>query len=57
GWLALGCLLLGAGLLVLGDSGWAHAVGVLCLAGFMVLGYLACAPSDIAADDPAQASG
>jgi hypothetical protein len=30
---------------------------VLCLAGFMVLGYLACAPSDIAADDPAQASG
>jgi cytochrome d ubiquinol oxidase subunit II len=57
GWLALGCLLLGAGLLVLGDSGWAHAAGVLCLVGFMVLGYLACAPSDIAADDPAQASG
>ncbi|HEV7789032.1 MAG TPA: cytochrome d ubiquinol oxidase subunit II [Pseudonocardia sp.] len=57
GWLAVGCLLLGAGLLVLGDSGWAHAAGVLCLAGFMVLGYLACAPSDIAADDPARASG
>jgi cytochrome bd ubiquinol oxidase subunit II len=51
-WSALGCLLVGTGLLVLTDSGWAHAAGVLAMAGFMILGYLAYTPADIAAGDP-----
>ena len=31
---AIGCLLVGVALMVLTDSGWAHAVGVLCLGAF-----------------------
>jgi cytochrome d ubiquinol oxidase subunit II len=51
-WSAVGSLAVGAGLLVLADTGWAQALGVVFLAGFIVLGYLACTPADIAADDP-----
>jgi cytochrome bd ubiquinol oxidase subunit II len=31
---ALACLLVGVGLMVLSDSGWAHAVGIACLVAF-----------------------
>ncbi|MGH3795500.1 MAG: cytochrome d ubiquinol oxidase subunit II [Pseudonocardiaceae bacterium] len=53
---AVGCLVVGGGLLVLADRGWEHAVGVVLLAGFVVLGYLACTPADIAADDPGRSA-
>ncbi|MEO7194417.1 MAG: cytochrome d ubiquinol oxidase subunit II [Pseudonocardiaceae bacterium] len=51
-WSAVGSLVVGAGLLVLADTGWAQALGVVFLANFIVLGYLACTPADIAAADP-----
>ena len=37
---ALACLLVGAGLMVLTDSGWAHAVGIACLAAFAASAFL-----------------
>jgi hypothetical protein len=37
---ALACLLAGAGLMVLSDSGWAHAVGITCLVAFAVAAFL-----------------
>ncbi len=37
---ALGCLLVGAGLMVLSDSGWAHAVGIACLVAFAASAFL-----------------
>ncbi|MGH3620880.1 MAG: cytochrome d ubiquinol oxidase subunit II [Sciscionella sp.] len=45
------CLLVGIGLLTVAESGWAHAVGVLALVGFVVAGFAAVAPDDLAATD------
>jgi cytochrome d ubiquinol oxidase subunit II len=43
-----GCLIAGIGLLTLADAGWAHAIGVLCLLGFMVAAFLAIVPRALA---------
>jgi len=37
---ALACLLVGAGLLVFADPGWAHAVGVACLCACAVSAFV-----------------
>lgn len=42
------CLLAGLGFLTIADAGWAHAIGVLSLFGFIALGFLAVAPAEIA---------
>src|SRR5258705_110070 len=44
---ALACLVAGFGLLNVLDPGWAHALGVLALVGFVVLGFLAALPRDL----------
>jgi cytochrome d ubiquinol oxidase subunit II len=36
----LACLLVGTGLMVLSDSGWAHAVGIVCLVAFAASAFL-----------------
>ena len=41
------CLIAGFGLLTVLDAGWAHALGVLALLGFIVLGFLACLPAEL----------
>ena len=47
---ATGCLIAGFGLLSVADAGWAHAVGVACLFGFVVLAFRAIVVPAIAAD-------
>jgi cytochrome d ubiquinol oxidase subunit II len=46
---ALACLVAGFGFLNVADAGWAHAVGVTAFVGFVVLGFLALVPRDLAA--------
>ena len=46
---AIGCLIAGFGLLNVADAGWAHAVGVACLFGFVVLAFRAIVVPAIAA--------
>jgi cytochrome d ubiquinol oxidase subunit II len=46
---AVACLIAGIGLLTVADAGWAHATGVVCLFGFVVSGFIAVAPADLAA--------
>ena len=46
---ALACLVVGIGFLNVAEAGWAHAVGVAAFVGFVVLGFLALAPRDLAA--------
>ena len=41
------CLIAGFGLLTVLDAGWAHALGVVALLGFIVLGFLACLPAEL----------
>lgn len=49
---ALACLIAGFGLLNVAEAGWAHAVGVALLFAFIVLGFLAVVPRELApADD------
>ncbi len=48
---AVGCLIGGIGFLTLAEAGWAHVVGVVCLLGFVVLGFIAVAPTELAASD------
>jgi cytochrome d ubiquinol oxidase subunit II len=36
---ALGCLILGVGLLNAADAAWAHAIGVIFLLGFVLAGF------------------
>jgi cytochrome d ubiquinol oxidase subunit II len=44
-----GALLLGGvGFLTLAHAGWAHAIGIACLLGFVVVGFVAVAPARIA---------
>jgi cytochrome d ubiquinol oxidase subunit II len=38
---AVACLVAGFGLLNVADAGWAHALGVVCLLGFVVIGFRA----------------
>jgi cytochrome d ubiquinol oxidase subunit II len=40
------CLVVGAGMLTIADAGWAHAVGVIALLAFLVLGFLAALPEE-----------
>jgi cytochrome d ubiquinol oxidase subunit II len=46
--LAAACLVAGFGLLTVADAQWAHGIGVACLLGFVVLGFLACGPAQLA---------
>jgi cytochrome d ubiquinol oxidase subunit II len=45
------CLIAGFGLLTLADAGWAHALGVVALLGFMVSGFAAIRPDELARAD------
>ena len=45
--LAIACLVAGIGFLTIADSGWAHAVGVLCLLAFIVVAFPAALPPDL----------
>jgi cytochrome d ubiquinol oxidase subunit II len=47
--LAGGCLIAGIGLLTVADARWAHAVGVVSLLAFVVLGFVAVGPAELAA--------
>jgi cytochrome d ubiquinol oxidase subunit II len=49
---AAACLVAGLGLLTIAEAGWAHAVGLVLLAGFIVAGFLAAAPALLEADPP-----
>jgi len=40
---SLACLALGAGLMILADGGWPHAVGVVCLFAFAASAFVLCA--------------
>ena len=41
------CLIAGFGLLTVLDAGWAHALGVLALFAFVLLGFVACLPAEL----------
>jgi cytochrome bd ubiquinol oxidase subunit II len=41
------CLIAGVLLLVLADAPWTHAVGVVCLMGFVLLGFVAVGPAEL----------
>jgi hypothetical protein len=58
--LAVACLIAGVGLLTLADAAWAHAIGVVCWLGFMVVAFLAIVPRALAgqaANTPAEVTG
>ncbi len=42
------CLLAGFGLLTVAEAGWAHAIGVVALLGFLCVGFLAIVPAQLA---------
>ena len=46
---AAATLIAGVGFLNVADAGWAHGIGVVCLIGFVVLGFGAVAPARAAA--------
>jgi cytochrome bd ubiquinol oxidase subunit II len=46
---AAACLLAGFGLLTVAEAGWAHAIGVVALFGFIVCGFFAIVPAQLAA--------
>ncbi|MGH2966359.1 MAG: cytochrome d ubiquinol oxidase subunit II [Solirubrobacterales bacterium] len=54
---AAACLIAGIGFLTVVDAGWAHAIGVASLFGFIVLGFLAFAPAAMAEAQPREVSG
>jgi cytochrome d ubiquinol oxidase subunit II len=45
GRLAAACLLAGVGLLTVAEAGWAHAIGVVALFGFIVVGFAGTVPA------------
>ncbi|MEA2397454.1 MAG: cytochrome bd ubiquinol oxidase subunit [Thermoleophilaceae bacterium] len=45
---AAACLVVGFGLLTVADAGWAHAIGVVALLGFVFVGFFAVAPDQLA---------
>src|SRR5215831_1760723 len=44
-----GCLIAGFGFLTVADTAWAHAIGVVCLLAFVVIGFVAVGPARLAA--------
>ncbi len=46
---AVACFLGGIGFLTIADAGWAHAIGVVCLAAFVVIGFAAVRPDALGA--------
>jgi cytochrome d ubiquinol oxidase subunit II len=46
--LAGACLLAGFGFLTVAEAGWAHAIGVAALLGFLIFGFLAVVPAQLA---------
>jgi len=42
------CLVVGFGTLTIAEAGWAHAIGVLALLGFICVGFLAVVPAQMA---------
>jgi cytochrome d ubiquinol oxidase subunit II len=50
---AVACLVVGTGLLTGAEAGWAHAVGIVALLGFVVAGFLGAAPA-LLVDEPAR---
>jgi cytochrome bd ubiquinol oxidase subunit II len=50
---AAACLIAGIGLLNVADARWAHALGVLCLFGFIIGGFLAIVPTTLTSKEPA----
>jgi cytochrome bd ubiquinol oxidase subunit II len=49
--LAIALLVVGVGLLNAADAPWAHALGVLSLFGFMIVGFAAIVPGALTEDD------
>jgi cytochrome d ubiquinol oxidase subunit II len=49
---AAACALVGVGLLTVADASWAHAIGVVNLLAFIVLGFAATEPTQIAGPTP-----
>jgi cytochrome d ubiquinol oxidase subunit II len=45
---AVALLIGGLGFLTIADAGWAHAIGVVCLLGFVVTGFAAVGPTELA---------
>jgi cytochrome bd ubiquinol oxidase subunit II len=45
---AFAALLAGAGLIVFAETAWGEALGVLCLAAFVVVGFAAAKPAELA---------
>ena len=45
GRVAAACLLAGFGLLTVAEAGWAHALGVVALFGFIVVGFAGTVPA------------
>jgi cytochrome bd ubiquinol oxidase subunit II len=48
--IAVALLIVGIGLLNAADAGWAHAIGVVSLFGFMIVGFAAIVPRALAGD-------
>ncbi|HWG08960.1 MAG TPA: cytochrome d ubiquinol oxidase subunit II [Solirubrobacteraceae bacterium] len=46
------CLLTGFGLLTIAEAGWAHAIGLAALLGFICVGFVAIVPAQLAAEEP-----
>jgi cytochrome bd ubiquinol oxidase subunit II len=44
------CLLAGVGLLTVAEAGWAHAIGVVSLFGFILFGFVAVGPAQLASE-------
>src|SRR5579875_1510158 len=55
--LAVALLLCGFGFLTVANSGWAHAIGIVSLIGFVIVAFVAVAPAQIAARDPEEQDG
>jgi len=45
GRVAAACLLAGFGLLTVAEAGWAHAIGVVALFGFIIVGFAGAVPA------------
>jgi len=50
---AVGCLIVGFGLLTVADAGWAHAVGVAALFAFVITAFLGIVPGALPEEPPA----
>jgi len=53
GRIAAACLVGGVGFLTVAETGWAHAIGVVLLLGFVVVGFLGAVPALLAGEPPA----